>query len=479
MNHDDELSPSQAAARLGASTRSVQRWIREGRLPARRVGGRWRVSGDVIDAFGAFDAGEAEAGSAAPPQAPASAQRSPIRVLYVANRGEIASRIRRTCLRLGIRAIRPGLDGEPAVDLLDGPAVVRPRPWRSAPTPSIPASGSSARTPTSPRRSSRPGSAGSVLHRRRSGRWATRPPPVGSPRVSGSRSFPATTTRTRPDAALVAAAARIGTPLIVKPAAGGGGKGMRVVRDLATLPASLEPPPAARRVARSATSGSSSSGSWKVPDTSRSRSCSTPTATASTSASATARSSAATRRSSRRRRRRPWTTTLRGRLGRAALDPGRRRSGTSGAGTCEFLVDDQGEPSFLEMNTRLQVEHPVTEMVTGRDLVADQLRIAAGERLGVDQADLDRARATGGHAIEVRLYAEDPEAGFLPATGTVELLALAGRRRDPGRRRDRAGLGRRRTVRPDAGEDRGPRPRTEPTALERLAAHSTRPSSWA
>ena len=81
------------------------------------------------------------------------------------------------------------------------------------------------------------------------------------------------------------------------------------------------------------------------------------------------------------------------------------------------------------MNTRLQVEHPVTELVTGRDLVADQLRIAAGEPLGVTQAELDAARAAGGHAVEVRLYAEDAEAGFLPATGRVERLRWPTRRR--------------------------------------------------
>ena len=108
---------------------------------------------------------------------------------------------------------------------------------------------------------------------------------------------------------------------------------------------------------------------------------------------------------------------LRARLGEAALTLA-RAVGYVSAGTCEFLVDDRGTPAFLEMNTRLQVEHPVTELVTGRDLVADQLRIAAGEPLGFAQDDVT---ATG-HAIEVRLYAEDAEAGFLPQTGRVERL---------------------------------------------------------
>jgi acetyl-CoA/propionyl-CoA carboxylase biotin carboxyl carrier protein len=95
-----------------------------------------------------------------------------------------------------------------------------------------------------------------------------------------------------------------------------------------------------------------------------------------------------------------------------------RAVGYTSAGTCEFLLDDRGGIFFLEMNTRLQVEHPVTEAVTGRDLVADQIRIAAGEPLGFAQTDV---RPTG-HAIEARLYAEDPEAGFLPATGWIHAL---------------------------------------------------------
>ena len=105
---------------------------------------------------------------------------------------------------------------------------------------------------------------------------------------------------------------------------------------------------------------------------------------------------------------------LRARMGSAAVAAG-QTVGYAGAGTVEFLLEDDGSFWFLEMNTRLQVEHPVTEEVYGVDLVAAQLHVAAGGALELDQEDLEPV----GHAIEARIYAEDPAGGFLPQSGRI------------------------------------------------------------
>ncbi len=113
------------------------------------------------------------------------------------------------------------------------------------------------------------------------------------------------------------------------------------------------------------------------------------------------------------------TTELRARMGQAAVNVAKSVDYV-GAGTVEFLLDASGEFYFMEMNTRLQVEHPVTEMISGLDLVKEQIKVAQGEKLAFGQADL----RINGHAIEVRVYAEDPSNDFLPDIGTLTTYRL-------------------------------------------------------
>ena len=165
--------------------------------------------------------------------------------------------------------------------------------------------------------------------------------------------------------------------------------------------------------------------------------------------------------------------STRARIGAAACDVA-RSVGYVGAGTVEFLVSDEAptEFFFMEMNTRLQVEHPVTELVTGLDLVEWQLRVAAGERLTIAQEDV----VLTGHAVEARVYAEDPSREFLPSAGTVLLLDEPYGRGHPGRQLAGPGAGDRVHLRPDArqGDRVGADPRRGDRAAGRRAVPDDR-----
>ena len=115
------------------------------------------------------------------------------------------------------------------------------------------------------------------------------------------------------------------------------------------------------------------------------------------------------------------TPEVREAMGKVAIEAARAVK-YEGAGTCEFLMDRNRNYYFLEMNTRLQVEHPVTEMVTGIDIVKEQIRVAAGEKLSIRQEDVKQA----GHSIECRIYAEDPDRNFIPCPGVITSLRVPG-----------------------------------------------------
>jgi len=220
--------------------------------------------------------------------------------------------------------------------------------------------------------------------------------------------------------ALVSGAASIGFPVMVKAAAGGGGRGIRVAPDAGTLARVLIE---ARAEAKAAFGDDTLYLERFIPEARHievqvlgdgtnvvhlfERECSL-----------------------QRRRQKIWEEAP-----SAALSPALRHELCSsavrlaqsvsyrGAGTLEYLFDEaEGRFYFIEMNTRIQVEHPVTEMITGVDLVRDMIRIAAGERLRVSQADI----AMRGHAIECRINAEDPARNFMPCPGTISAIAWPG-----------------------------------------------------
>ncbi len=238
---------------------------------------------------------------------------------------------------------------------------------------------------------------------------------AGVPVIEGVSS-PGLTERQLEEAAL-----ELGFPILVKPSAGGGGKGMVPVLAASELTEALA---TARRIAASAF-GDDTLLLERLVTAPRHIEVQLLADTHGNVIHLGERECSLQRRHQKVIEEAPsplLSAETRARIGEAACTVARSVDYV-GAGTVEFLVsaDAPDEFFFMEMNTRLQVEHPVTELVTGIDLVAWQLRVAAGETLDLTQ---DRVRMTG-HAIEARVYAEDPESGFLPSTGTVLALAEA------------------------------------------------------
>jgi len=217
------------------------------------------------------------------------------------------------------------------------------------------------------------------------------------------------------DDELIAAGEEVGYPLLIKPSAGGGGKGMHVVEASAALPGAIA---AARREA-AASFGDDTLFLERYVRSPRHIEVQVLADAHGGVVHLGERECSLQRRHQKVIEEAPsplLDAETRARIGRAACETARSVD-YRGAGTVEFIVSAEapGEFFFMEMNTRLQVEHPVTEEITGLDLVAQQLRIAAGEPLGFDQ---DAVTLTG-HAIEARVYAEDPASGFLPTGGHV------------------------------------------------------------
>jgi len=208
-------------------------------------------------------------------------------------------------------------------------------------------------------------------------------------------------------------AKEIGTPVLIKASAGGGGKGMRIVNELDEVADAFD------RAVSEATNafGDGSVFIEKYVTSPRHIEIQVLADNHGNYVHLFERECSIQRRHQKVVEEAPsvvLTDELRSKMGQAAIDVA-RSCDYSGVGTVEFLLDSDLNFYFLEMNTRLQVEHPITELITGVDLVEQQIRVARGETLAISQDDL----TINGHAVELRVYAEDPETNFMPSIGTL------------------------------------------------------------
>ena len=356
--------------------------------------------------------------------------------LLIANRGEIALRVVRACRELGVRSVAVYSDadaGAPHVREADEAVRVGPAPSSESYLrgeriiEAARAAGAEAIHPGYGFLSEREWFARAV---RDAGLAFVGPPPeaiaaMGSKTAArtlaisaGTPVVPGTTSALRDADEAAAVAEQFGYPVLLKAAAGGGGKGMRVVRAPGELAAALA---AAKREAKNAF-GDDAVYVEKYVEGPRHVEIQVLGDVHGTMLHLGERECSVQRRHQKMIEEAPSvavTPELRAHMGAAAVAAA-RAAGYVNAGTCEFLLARDGSFYFLEMNTRIQVEHPVTELVTGIDLVQWQIRIAAGERLPFAQADV----APQGWAIECRITSEDPANGFLPSTGRVSYLHL-------------------------------------------------------
>jgi acetyl-CoA carboxylase biotin carboxylase subunit len=362
----------------------------------------------------------------------------PFRRVLVANRGEIAVRVIRACRGLGIEAaavFSEADQGAPHVALADRAAEIGPAPARESYL-------SIERILDAGRRMDvdavHPGYGflaenAAFAEAVEAEGWVWIGPPPLAIRAMGEKTearramqaagVPVVPGTAEPLASLDEARARaalVGYPVLLKAAAGGGGRGMRRVEGEAGLEGALR---AARNEARSAF-GDPTVYLEKFVSEARHVEIQVFADREGRTIHLGERECSIQRRHQKVLEEAPapgLDEAVRARMGAVAVRAALAVS-YEGAGTVEFLLAPDGEFWFLEMNTRIQVEHPVTEMVTGLDLVALQLRVAAGEPLPLTQEAVE----LHGHAIECRIAAEDPAAGFRPATGTVTALRLPG-----------------------------------------------------